>query len=224
MGQKVHPLGFRLGITETWMSRWYKRTKRDFAAQLHQDFFLRDHVQKRLAGAGVSNIVIERAANRVKVNVRTARPGLVIGKKGKDIEDLRAEIRRLMVDDMKKDVTINIIEIRKPDLDAKLVAENIANQLVRRVAFRRVMKDAIGRAMRMGAEGVKVSVSGRLGGADIARQEWAREGRVPLHTLRAQIDYGTAEALTTFGLIGVKVWIFRGEKDEGIDSAEHIAA
>ena len=218
MGQKVHPKGFRLGVTETWSSRWYK--KQGYADQLHQDFFLRDYVTKKLAGAGVSTVGIERAANRIKINVRSARPGLVIGKKGKDIEDLRAELKRLVG----RDVTINIIEIRKPDLDAKLVAENVANQLVRRVAFRRAIKDAIGRAMRMGAEGVKVSVAGRLGGADIARTEWSREGRVPLHTLRAQIDYGTAEALTTYGLIGVKVWIFRGEKDEGIDSAEQIAA
>jgi small subunit ribosomal protein S3 len=217
MGQKVHPLGFRLGVTETWNSRWYK--KRGYAELLHQDFFLRDFVTKRLAGAGISNVVIERAANRVKVNVRTARPGLVIGKKGKDIEDLRSELKRIVG----RDVTINIIEIRKADLDAKLVAENIATQLVRRVVFRRAMKDAIGRGMRAGAEGIKVQVAGRLGGADIARTEWTREGRVPLHTLRAQIDYGTAEALTTYGIIGVKVWIFRGEKEE-IDAAEAITA
>ncbi|MCB0323491.1 MAG: 30S ribosomal protein S3 [Bdellovibrionales bacterium] len=218
MGQKVHPKGFRLGVTETWSSRWYK--DRGYAEQLHQDFFLRDYVQKRLAGAGISSVEIERAANRVKVNVRTARPGLVIGKKGKDIEDLRAELKQVVG----RDVTINIIEIRKPDLDAKLVADNIANQLVRRVAFRRVMKDAVARAMRMGAEGVKVSVAGRLGGADIARTEWTREGRVPLHTLRAKIDYGTSEALTTYGIIGVKCWIFRGEMGEGIDVAQPVSA
>jgi small subunit ribosomal protein S3 len=216
MGQKVHPLGFRLGVTETWNSRWYK--KRGYAEQLNQDFALRDFVTKRLAGAGVANVVIERAANRVKVNVRTARPGLVIGKKGKDIEDLRTELKRVVG----RDVSINIIEIRKPDLDAKLVAENIATQLVRRVAFRRAMKDAVGKAMRMGAEGVKVQVAGRLAGSDIARTEWTREGRVPLHTLRAQIDYGLAEALTTYGMIGVKVWIFRGEKIESIDSSEQV--
>lgn len=220
MGQKVHPRGFRLGVTETWTSRWYKN--RGYAEQLHQDFYLRDFVNKRLAGAGVSSIEIERAANRVKINVRTARPGLVIGKKGKDIEDLRAELKRVIG----RDITINIIEIRKPDLDAKLVADNIANQLVRRVAFRRAMKDAVARAMRMGAEGVKVSVAGRLGGADIARTEWTREGRVPLHTLRAKIDYGTSEALTTYGIIGVKCWIFRGELGggEGIDAAQPVAA
>lgn len=218
MGQKVHPFGFRLGVTETWTSRWYR--KRGYREQLQQDFFLRDYLVKRLAGAGVSNILIERAANRAKITVRTARPGLIIGKKGKDIEDLRQELKRVV----KSDVTINIIEVRKPDLDAKLVAENVGTQLVRRVAFRRAMKDAISKAMRMGAEGVKVSISGRLGGADIARTEWSREGRVPLHTLRAQIDYGTAEALTTYGLIGIKVWIFRGEQIEGLDAAHVTAA
>ncbi len=217
MGQKVHPRGFRLGVTETWSSRWYK--DKGYAEQLHQDFFLRKFVQKRLAGAGISNIVIERAANRVMINVRTARPGLVIGKKGKDIEELRATIRKIV----NREVTINITEIRKPDLDAQLVSENIANQLVRRVAFRRAMKGAVGRAMRMGAEGVKVSLAGRLAGADIARTEWAREGRVPLHTLRAKIDYGFAEGLTTYGIIGVKTWIFRGEEIEGIDAAQSVA-
>lgn len=214
MGQKINPIGFRLGVTETWSSRWYK--SKGYAEQLQQDFFLRDYVNKRLAGAGVSSIEIDRAANRVKISVRTARPGLVIGKKGKDIEDLRAELRRVV----NRDVSINIIEVRKPDLDSKLVALNVANQLVRRVAFRRAMKDAVGRAVRMGAEGIKISVSGRLGGADIARTEWLREGRVPLHTLRAKIDYGTAEALTTYGIIGVKCWIFHGEAAEGIDAAQ----
>jgi small subunit ribosomal protein S3 len=217
MGQKVHPKGFRLGVTDTWTSRWYRKT--GYAEQLKQDFFLRDYVGKRLAGAGVSSIEIERAANRVKINVRTARPGLVIGKKGKDIEDLRTELRKVV----NRDVTINIIEVRKPDLDASLVAANIANQLVRRVAFRRVMKDVMGRAMRMGAEGIKVSLAGRLGGAEIARTEWAREGRVPLHTLRATIDYATAEALTTYGIIGVKTWIFRGETGvEDLDSPQPV--
>ena len=217
MGQKVHPIGFRLGITETWLSRWYKRS--NYAELLKQDFFLRDFVTKRLAGAGVSSVVIERAANRVKINVRTARPGLVIGKKGKDIEDLRAELKRVVG----REVNINIIEVRKPDIDAKLVAESVATQLVRRVAFRRTMKDAVAKAMRMGAEGIKVQVSGRLAGSDIARTEWTREGRVPLHTLRAQIDYATAEALTTYGIIGVKVWVFRGEKIEDMDAPEIVA-
>jgi len=217
MGQKVHPIGFRLGITETWLSRWYKRS--NYAELLKQDFFLRDFVTKRLAGAGVSSVVIERAASRVKINVRTARPGLVIGKKGKDIEDLRAELKRVVG----REVNINIIEVRKPDIDAKLVAESVATQLVRRVAFRRAMKDAVAKAMRMGAEGIKVQVSGRLAGSDIARTEWTREGRVPLHTLRAQIDYATAEALTTYGIIGVKVWVFRGEKIEDMDAPEIMA-
>lgn len=219
MGQKVHPVGFRIGVTESWNSRWYK--KKGYAAQLKQDFFLRDYVGKKLASAGVSSIEIERAANRLKINVRTARPGLVIGKKGKDIEDLRAELKKVV----NRDVSINIIEIRKPDLDAQLTAQNIANQLVRRVAFRRVMKDTVGRAMRMGAEGIKVSLAGRLGGAEIARTEWTREGRVPLHTLRAKIDYGFAEALTTYGIIGVKVWIFRGEQgvDEPVDAAQPVS-
>ncbi len=218
MGQKIHPHGFRLGVTETWSSRWFK--KRGYAEQLHQDFFLREFVGKRLSGAGVSSVDIERAASRVKITVRTARPGLVIGKKGKDIEDLRAELKRVVG----RDVTINIIEVRKPDLDAKLVADNVASQLVRRVAFRRAMKDAMAKAMRMGAEGVKIQVAGRLGGADIARTEWSREGRVPLHTLRAKIDYGTAEAKTTYGLIGVKAWIFRGELVEDIDAAQPVSA
>lgn len=218
MGQKVHPLGFRLGVTETWRSRWYK--KDGLAKQLHQDFFLRDYVRKRLQSAGVSTVEIERAAARVRITVKTARPGLVIGRKGKDIEDLRADLRKLVG----QDVAINIIEIRKPDLDAQLVSESVANQLVRRVAFRRAMKDVVSKAMRMGAEGIKVSVAGRLGGADIARTEWTREGRVPLHTLRARIDYGFAEALTTYGIIGVKTWIYLGEKVEGIESLEHVAS
>lgn len=217
MGQKVHPFGFRLGVTETWVSRWYR--KKDYAPLLHQDFFLRDYVQKRLAGAGVSGVQIERAANRVKVSVRTARPGLVIGKKGKDIEDLRTELRMLVG----REVTINILEVRKPDLDANLVAQNVASQLVRRVAYRRAMKDAIGRVMRVGAEGVKIMIAGRLAGADIARREWSREGRVPLHTLRAQIDYGTSEAKTTYGIIGVKVWVFLGERVEVEELVEPVA-
>lgn len=217
MGQKVHPLGFRLGVTETWRSKWF--SKNNYKEQLAQDFFLRDYVTKKLAGAGVSNVFIDRAANRVKITVRSARPGIVIGKKGKDIEDLRLELKKVVG----KDVSVNIVEVRKPDLDAKLVAENVASQLLRRVAFRRAMKDAVSKSMRMGAEGVKVMLSGRLAGADIARTEWAREGRVPLHTLRAQIDYGTAEALTTYGQIGVKVWIFRGEKEEDIDEVATVA-
>ena len=218
MGQKVHPVGFRLGVTETWRSRWY--SKNNYAKNLKQDFYLRDYVTKKLAGAGVSRVEIERPAGRVKISVHTARPGLVIGKKGKDIEDLRKDLRQVV----KRNVDINIVEVRKPDMDAQLIAQNIANQLVRRVAFRRVMKDVVGRAMRMGAEGVKVSLAGRLGGAEIARTEWTREGRVPLHTLRAKIDYGTAEGLTTYGIIGVKVWVFHGEVGvETLDGGEPVA-
>ena len=205
MGQKVHPRGFRLGVIENWRSRWYNNG--DYASQLHQDFKLREFVTKKLASAGVSSVEIERAARRVKVNVRTARPGLVIGKKGKDIESLRLEIKK----EVGREVAINIIEVRKPDLDAKLVAESVANQLSRRMSFRRVLKDAVSKSLRMGAEGVKVSVSGRLGGAEMARTEWLREGRVPLHTLRAKIDYGTAEAKTSYGVIGVKCWIYTGD-------------
>ncbi len=217
MGQKVHPHGMRLGITTSWLSRWY--TKDNFAAQLQQDFKLRDFIKKRLASAGISSVEIERTINRVKVNVRTAKPGLVIGKKGKDIEDFRQELKKMIG----REVVVNIIEVRKADLDASLVAQNIANQLVRRVAYRRAAKDAIAKAMKMGAEGVKVMISGRLAGADIARTEWIREGRVPLHTLRAKIDYGTAEALTTYGILGIKVWIFRGEVVDGVDATEQIA-
>jgi small subunit ribosomal protein S3 len=213
MGQKVHPFGFRLGITETWMSQWYRG--KGYSEQLQQDFFLREYISKRLAGAGVSGIVIKRAASRVSINVRTARPGLVIGRDGKNIEDLRAELKKVVG----RDVAINPIEIRKPDLDGQLIAENISTQLVRRVAFRRAMKDSIAKAMRMGAEGIKVSVSGRLGGTDIARTEWSREGRVPLHTLRAKIHYGFAEALTTYGIIGVKCWVFLGELNEDLDES-----
>jgi small subunit ribosomal protein S3 len=205
MGQKVHPKGFRLGVTETWLSRWYKG--QNFAAQLHQDFKLREVVKKRLYTAGISSVEIERAANRVKLTVRTARPGLVIGKKGREVEELRNELRKVA----RRDIAINIVEVRKPDLDAQLVAESVATQLERRVSFRRAMKDSMSKAMRMGAEGIKVQVAGRLGGAEIARTEWSREGRVPLHTLRAKIEYGFAEAKTVYGIIGVKVWIFKGD-------------
>ncbi len=216
MGQKVHPKGFRLGVTETWASRWYK--DQGYATQLHQDFALRDFLKKRLFNAGVSSVEIERAASRVKVTVRTARPGLVIGKKGKDIEDLRVELRKVA----NRDVAINIVEVRKPDLDGQLIAESVATQLERRVSFRRAIKDALGKAMRMGAEGIKVSVAGRLGGAEIARTEWSREGRVPLHTLRAKIDYGFAEARTVYGQIGVKVWVFKGEAIQGQDAGDSV--
>lgn len=206
MGQKVHPKGFRIGVVETWQSRWF--ASKDFAKYLGEDMKIRKYVKSKLQAAGISKVEIERAAARVKINIFSAKPGLVIGKKGKDIEDLRRELRGLVA----RDVSLNIIEARKADMDAQLVAENIAFQLEKRVSFRRAMKESVGRAMRMGAEGIKVVVAGRLNGAEIARTEKYREGRVPLHTLRAEIDYGTAEALTTYGKIGVKVWIFKGEK------------
>jgi len=211
MGQKVHPKGFRLGVIEQWDSKWFAR--REYADLLHEDLRLRKFLKQRLYHAGISKIEIERAANKAKINIYTARPGIVIGKKGAEIDKLKAEIAKLT----KKESFINIHEVRRPDLDAQLVAENIALQLERRVAFRRAMKEAVGRAMRMGAQGVRVQSSGRLGGAEIARREWYREGQVPLHTLRADISYGLAEAKTTYGVIGIKAWVFRGEvltKDE----------
>jgi len=206
MGQKVHPKGFRLGGIEPWESRWFAR-RRDFAELLHEDLALRAFLKKRLYHAGVSRVEIERAANKAKINIWTARPGIVIGKKGAEIEKLKSEIAKLS----KRESFINIHEVRRPDLDGQLVAENVALQLERRVAFRRAMKEAVGRATRMGALGVRIQCSGRLGGAEIARTEWYRDGRVPLHTLRADISYGLAEAKTTYGVIGIKAWIFRGE-------------
>jgi small subunit ribosomal protein S3 len=206
MGQKTHPKGFRLGVIENWDSRWY--ADRDYANLLHEDIRLRNFIKKRLYHAGISKVEIERAANKAKINIYTARPGIVIGKKGAEIEKLKQELSRLAGN---KEPYINIHEVRRPDLDAQLVAENVALQLERRVAFRRAMKEAVARAMRMGAQGIRVQSGGRLGGSEIARVEWYREGRVPLHTLRADISYGVAEAKTTYGIIGVKVWIFRGE-------------
>jgi small subunit ribosomal protein S3 len=205
MGQKVHPKGFRLGVIESWDSKWFAR--RDYAQLLHEDLRIRKFLKERLYHAGVSKVEIERAANKAKINIYTARPGIVIGKKGAEIEKLKSELSKLT----KRESFINIHEVRRPDVDAQLVAENVALQLERRVAFRRAMKEAVGRAMRMGAQGVKVRCAGRLGGAEIARTEWYREGRVPLHTLRADISYGLAEAKTTYGIIGIKAWIFRGE-------------
>jgi small subunit ribosomal protein S3 len=205
MGQKVHPKGFRLGVLEGWESRWF--AEREYTTLLHDDIRIRDFIKQRLHHAGIAKIELERAANKAKINIYTARPGIVIGKKGAEIEKLKAELAR-MTD---KEVYLNIHEVRRPDLDAQLVAENVALQLERRVAFRRAMKESVARAIRMGAQGVKVRCSGRLAGAEIARTEWYREGRVPLHTLRADISYGLAEARTTYGVIGVKVWIFRGE-------------
>ena len=209
MGQKVNPIGFRLGITRDWTSKWYASTK-NFPAHVYTDHLVREFLKKRLVEASVSRIQIERAARKVNITIHTARPGIVIGKKGEDIEKLRGQVAKIMKMPM-GDVRINISEIRKPELDAQLVADGIAQQLERRVMFRRAMKRAVMSTMRSGALGVKVRLSGRLNGSEIARTEVSREGRVPLHTFRADIDYGTAEARTTYGIIGVKVWIFKGE-------------
>ncbi len=205
MGQKVNPIGLRLGINRTWDSRWY--AGRNYAALLHADLRLRAWLEKRLQQAGLSKVLIERPAGKAIITLHVARPGLVIGKKGADIEKLRRDLNQIT----EGEVSLNIIEIRKPELEAKLVAENIAQQLERRIAFRRAMKRAVQSAMRIGAEGIRINCGGRLGGAEIARVEWYREGRVPLHTLRGNIDYGTAEAHTTYGICGIKVWIFKGE-------------
>ena len=209
MGQKVHPTGIRLGIVKDWASRWYADTQ-TFPEYIRGDYLIRTLIKKKLKDASVSRIHIERPAKKVNITIYTARPGIVIGKKGEDIEKLRVEVSKLIKMPI-NDVRINISEIRKPELDAQLVAEGIAQQLERRVMFRRAMKRAVTNTMRLGAEGIKVKVGGRLNGAEIARSEWYREGRVPLHTLRADIDYGFAEAQTTYGVIGVKVWIFKGE-------------
>lgn len=205
MGQKVNPIGLRVGINRTWDSRWY--AGRDYADKLVEDLKLREFILEHLKAAGISKVIIERAAKSTKVTVHTARPGVIIGKKGADIEKLRSQLSSRAGGD----VSLNIIEVRKPELDAQLASEGVAQQLERRVSFRRAMKRAVQSAMRLGAEGIRINVSGRLGGADIARTEWYREGRVPLHTLRADLDYGTSEALTTYGIIGVKVWIYKGD-------------
>jgi small subunit ribosomal protein S3 len=205
MGQKTHPKIFRVGVIESWDSKWY--ADRDYAELLHEDFRVKRFLKGRLYHAGISRIEIERAASKAKINIHTARPGIVIGKKGAEIDKLKQELSGLT----KREIYINIHEVRRPDLDAQLVAENVALQLERRVSFRRAMKESVSRAVRMGAQGVKIQCAGRLGGAEIARTEWYREGRVPLHTLRADISYGFAESKTTYGIIGVKVWIFRGE-------------
>ncbi len=209
MGQKVHPTGFRLGIATDWTSKWYAEGK-DYAEFLSKDLEVRDFLKEKLSQASVSRIQIERPARAAFITIHTARPGIVIGKKGEDVEALRREVARRMGLEI-NNVKINIEEIRKPEVDATLVAESIAQQLERRIMFRRAMKRAVSNAMRLGALGVKVNVGGRLNGAEIARSEWYREGRVPLHTLRADIDYGVARANTTYGVIGVKVWIFKGE-------------
>ena len=206
MGQKVNPIGLRLGVNRTWDSRWYA-VKDNYANLLHEDLQIRKYLHDRLAQAGVSKIVIERPAKKARVTIHTARPGVVIGKKGQDIENMRRDLQKMTGNE----VSLNIIEIRKPEIDAQLVAENIAQQLERRVAFRRAMKRAVQAAMRLGAEGIRINCAGRLGGAEIARTEWYREGRVPLHTLRADIDYGVGTARTTYGICGVKVWIYKGD-------------
>lgn len=205
MGQKTHPIGFRLGITKTWVSRWYSR--RNYSKFLHEDIRIREYLKKKLYHAGISKIEIERTADKLIINIHTARPGIVIGKKGSEVDLIKKELKGIT----DSDIYIDIKEVRRPELDAQLVAENIALQIEKRVAYRRAMKRAVSSAMRLGAQGVKIAVSGRLGGAEMARTEWYREGRVPLQTLRADIDYGFAEAFTTYGVIGVKVWIFKGE-------------
>ncbi len=205
MGQKVNPIGIRLGIIRTWDSRWYADS--NYAGMLHEDLKIRDYLKKRLAQAGVARIVIERPAKKARITIHTARPGVVIGKKGADIEKIRQAISKMTG----SDVHVNIVEIRKPEIDAQLVAENVAQQMERRMSIRRVMKRVVQSAMRLGAKGIRINCSGRLGGAEIARMVWYREGRVPLHTLRANVDYGTATAQTTYGACGVKVWIFKGE-------------
>jgi small subunit ribosomal protein S3 len=206
MGQKIHPTGFRLAVTRNWSSRWYANSKA-FPQMLKEDIEVREYLKKKLAHASVGRVVIERPAKNARVTVYSARPGVVIGKKGEDIESLKADLQRKMG----VPVHVNIEEIRKPEIDAQLIADSIAQQLEKRIMFRRAMKRAMQNAMRLGAQGIKIMSSGRLNGAEIARREWYREGRVPLHTLRADIDYGTAEAKTTYGIIGIKVWVFKGE-------------
>jgi small subunit ribosomal protein S3 len=220
MGQKIHPIGFRLSVQKNWSSKWYSNSKH-FSELLLKDIEVRDYLKKKLAGAGVSKIIIERPAKNAKITIYTARPGVVIGKKGEDIESLRNELKKRMG---LPDVGLNIEEVRKPEIDAQLIADSITQQLEKRIMFRRAMKRAMQNAMRLGAQGIKIMSSGRLNGIEIARTEWYREGRVPLHTLRADIDYGTSEALTTYGLIGVKVWVYKGEQTGQQDVAAPVAA
>ena len=205
MGQKVKPIGLRVGINRTWDSRWY--ADRNYGELLHKDIELRNHLMERLKQASISRVVIERPAGRARVTIYAGRPGLIIGKKGQDIEKLRVDLTKRVG----TEVSLNIVEVRKPEIDAKLIGENIAQQLERRVGFRRAMKRAVQSAMRLGAQGVRINCAGRLGGAEIARTEWLRDGSIPSHTLRADIDYAEAEALTTYGIIGIKVWIYKGE-------------
>jgi small subunit ribosomal protein S3 len=206
MGQKINPVGLRLQVNRTWDSRWFADGG-DYGRLLHEDLAIRDYIKKHVAQAGISRVVIERPHRKCRVTIHAARPGVIIGKKGADIEELRKKLAQFT----KSELHLNIVEVRKPEIDAALVAENVAQQLERRVSFRRAMKRAVQNAMRMGALGIRINVAGRLGGAEIARTEWYREGRVPLHTLRADIDYAVAEAKTAYGVIGIKVWIFKGE-------------
>lgn len=207
MGQKTHPIGLRLGINKPWLSNWYAEA--DYSKQLHEDLEIRKFIKERFYHASVSKVVIERRSKQMKINIHTARPGIIIGKKGAEVDALKVNLLKLLGDN--RDLSLNINEIRRPELDAQLIAENIALQLEKRIAFRRAMKRAVANCMRSGGKGIRINCAGRLGGAEIARTEWYREGRVPLHTLRANIDYGVAEGHTTFGLIGVKVWVFHGE-------------
>ncbi|MDP3371856.1 MAG: 30S ribosomal protein S3 [Candidatus Paracaedibacteraceae bacterium] len=208
MGQKVNPIGLRLGINRTWDSRWF--AGKDYAKYLHQDFQIRDYIKKTLAQAGISKVIIERPAKKIRVNIYSARPGVLIGKKGADIDKLKQTLAKMTGGE----VAVNIVEIRKPELDGQLIADNISQQIERRVSFRRAMKRAMQSTMRQGALGIRVNCGGRLGGAEIARVEWYREGRVPLHTLRSDIDYATSAAKTTYGIVGVKVWVYKGEIKE----------
>ena len=215
MGQKVHPIGFRLGVNKTWTSRWY--AEKDYGKLLREDLEIRQFLKKRLFHAGISRIEIERIGAKIVFYIHTARPGIIIGRKGAEIDSLKGEIQKMT----SQEVHINIVEVRKPEVDAQLVAENVANQLERRVSFRRAMKRGVGSALKFGAQGIKISCAGRLGGAEMARTEWYREGKVPLHTLRANIDYATSEANTTYGIIGIKVWIYKGETEEESDDGKH---
>lgn len=208
MGQKTHPTGFRIGVIKPWLSNWYA-DKRKYQSQLHEDLGLRKYIKKELYHAGISKVEIERRAKQIRVNIHAARPGIIIGKRGAEVDQVKGRLMKLIGD--KIELSLNIMEVRRPELDSVLIAENIAAQLEKRIAFRRAMKKAVQSALRFGAKGIRVNCSGRLAGSEIARMEWYREGRVPLHTLRADIDYGTAEAHTTFGIIGIKVWVFHGE-------------
>jgi small subunit ribosomal protein S3 len=220
MGQKIHPTGFRLSVQKNWSSKWFANT-RNFSEMLHKDIEVREYLKKKLAGAGVSKVVIERPAKNARITIYTARPGVVIGKKGEDIETLRTELKKRMG---LPDVALNIEEVRKPEVDAQLIADSITQQLEKRIMFRRAMKRAMQNAMRLGAQGIKIMSAGRLNGIEIARTEWYREGRVPLHTLRADIDYGFSEAKTTYGIIGVKVWVYKGEQTGQEEAAAPVAA